>query len=455
MPPPSAAADVSESCTILHVDMDAFFASVEILDDPSLFGKPVIVGGAGARGVVASCNYEARAYGIRSAMSSYEARRRCPHAVFLSGRYDRYAQTSQQLHSILLRFTPLVEGIALDEAFLDVSGARRLIGAPRLIAQSIRETVRAELALNCGVGVARTKLMAKLASRAAKPQASLQGIHPGRGVVVIAPADERSFLWPMPIRALWGVGPATARRLQGLGIATVGDLARAPEDALCNLLGVSVGRHLAALARGQDERKVEPARETKSVGHEETFARDIRDHHVLHRELVRMADAVAARLGESGLRGRTVSVKVRFPDRTTISRSHTMSDPIRSARVIAVVAGALLDAVDVSPGVRLLGVSVSTLTRTAAESHQLTFDVTSETGAECSRESGEALEHAAEEWCNREAAWEELDSALSQIRRRYGHGAVSSGALVGPEGISAKRRGDTQWGPSAEPSGDS
>ncbi|MGD0254053.1 MAG: DNA polymerase IV [Acidimicrobiales bacterium] len=446
----------TEACEILHVDMDAFFVSVEVLDAPSLAGKPVIVGGTGARGVVASCTYEARAYGIHSAMSSYEARRRCPHAVFVEGRYDRYAETSERLHCVLLRFTPLIEPVALDEAFLDVSGARRLIGSPPVIAECIRGAVLEELGLSCCVGVARTKLLAKLASRAAKPVPSPRGNRPGPGVVVVAPSDELSFLHPLPIKALWGVGPATARRLEGLGVMTVGDLAAIPDEALRMLLGSANGRRLATLANGEDDRPVEGLRETKSVGHEETFAVDLRDPESLHRHVVRMADGVASRLREADLRGRTITLKVRHPDRSTISRSQTLQSATDSARAIAAVAGALLCSVEVSRGVRLLGVSLSALARGSAMSRQLSFETSFETV------SGTGLRHwfvpgelsgadpggDRDALVEREAAWEEVEAAVTQIRVRYGRSAVSSAALVGPDGISVKRWGDARWGPS-------
>jgi DNA polymerase-4 len=435
--------------------MDAFFAAVEVLDDPSLAGRPVIVGGSGMRGVVASCTYEARAFGIHSAMSSVEARRRCPDAVFVDGRFDRYAETSERLHAVLHRFSPVVEGIGLDEAFVDVSGSRRLLGSPPVIAHAVRAAVRDELHLDCAVGVARSKLLAKLASRAAKPVPAPGRPRPGAGVVVVAPSDELAFLHPLPVRALWGVGPATAQRLQDLGVATVGDLARIPLDVLCRTLGAANGRHLGALARGDDPRPVEANRETKSVGHEETFAVDLRNHPELHRHLVRMADAVGTRLQEAHLQGRTVTVKVRFADRSTITRSHSVAAPTDSPRAIGAVGSALLEAVDVVQGVRLLGVSVSGLARAATTTHQLTFDRDEEPGPASPGEGAEAGSDAARPLSPAHPAWDEVEAAVSAVRARYGHASVGPAALVDRDGLRVKERGDRQWGPAApdEPDG--
>jgi len=410
--------------TILHVDMDAFYASVEVLHDPSLRGKPVIVGGSGDRGVVASCSYEARAYGIHSAMPSTRARRACPHAVFLSGRYDVYAEYSRRLHDVLLSFTPLVEGIALDEAFLDVSGAHRLFGTGEEIAWAIRGRIGDELELAASVGVATSKLMAKLASEAAKPEASVKGAVPGLGVCVVPPGGELAFLHPLPIRALWGVGPATEQRLRRFGVTTVGDLAAVPRPTLVGALGVALGSHLHDLAWGRDVRVVEPEREVKSVSHEETYAHDHVDHEPLRVEAVRMADAVADRLRRASLAGRTVSIKVRFHDFSTITRSHTFPAPVDSGRTIARAAVALLDHVDVSAGVRLFGVGVSNLSTDGAR--QLSLDDVQD-----------------------EAAWTDATRAVDAIRRRFGERAVGPAALAAPGELRVKRQGDTQWGPDA------
>jgi DNA polymerase-4 len=430
-----------EACTVLHVDMDAFFASVEVLDHPELAGKPVIVGGSGDRGVVASCTYEARAYGVRSAMASVEARRRCPQAIFMPGRYWRYSETSKQFHEILKEFTPLVEGIGLDEAFLDVSGAVRLLGLPPKIAASIRARVAESLEMDCSVGVARTKLLAKLGSRAAKPTASRTGALTGSGVHVITPEEELDFLRPLPVRALWGVGPATAERLERVGVSTVGDLADIPVGTLSRLLGSVNGRHLAALAHGEDDRFVQPGRAVKSISHEETFAKDVREKSELHRHVLRMADAVGARLSESGLWGRTVSVKIRYADRETITRAHTADSPLRASHAISTIAAGLAGAVDLKQGVRLVGVSISGLDRAdRAVASQMSFAAL---GDESDSDSLVAEQE--------DQAWRSVQEVLSAIRARYGQGSVGPAALVGPGGLEAKGRGDTHWGPEAEP----
>jgi DNA polymerase-4 len=450
-----------DACTVMHVDLDAFFAAVEVLDDPTLAGKPVIVGGTGSRGVVAACTYEARAFGIHSAMSSVEARRRCPQAIFLSGRFSRYSEISVRFHEVLHSFTPLVEGIALDEAFLDVAGSRRILGSPPTMARAISDAVRDTLHLSCAVGVARTKLLAKLASRAAKPIAARSGTRPGPGVYVVAPDDELAFLHPMPVRALWGVGPATGLRLAGLGVVTVGDLAAIPVDTLCRVVGVANGRHLAALSRGDDARPVIATQDVKSVGHEETFAVDLYDHDASHRHVVRMSDAVGTRLREAHLRGKTVTVKVRFGDFSTITRSHTVPSAVDSPRAIGAVAGALLDGVDLSPGIRLLGVSGERARPgPAPRRSQLSFagTVPGSSGIPGPGEDGPVWAPGlpADERGTADPSfpvdaqrrgWEDVEAAVTAIRTRYGHGSVGPATLIGRSGLGVKRRGDTQWGP--------
>jgi DNA polymerase IV len=262
---------------ILHVDMDAFFAAVELLDHPELAGKPVIVGGTGRRGVVASCTYEARQFGVRSAMPMFRARDLCPHGVYLDGRHERYGEVSQQLHEVFASVTPLVEPIGLDEAFLDVTGSRRLLGTPVEIAHALRNRIADELSLRCSVGIGRSKLIAKLASEAAKPRVSRAAVEVGSGVHFVAPDDELDFLHPLPIEALWGVGPATSKRLHALGIKTVGEIASVGEAVLVRQLGRAHGQHLSALARGLDPSPVVAGRAAKSIGHEQTFPTDVTD----------------------------------------------------------------------------------------------------------------------------------------------------------------------------------
>lgn len=412
----------SDRRSVLHVDMDAFFAAVEVLKDPTLRGKPLIVGGSGERGVVASCSYEARAYGVRSAMPSVQARRLCPHAVFVHGSYEDYSAVSRAIHEVFRSVTPLVEGIALDEAFLDVTGARRLLGTPEEIAWKVRSDVEAATGLTCSVGVATSKLIAKLASEEAKPRASMAGMVPGRGVFSVEPGSEVAYLHPLPVRALWGVGPATHRRLARFGVETVGDLAQVPVESLVAVLGRSAGRHLHDLAWARDVRPVVPAQPTKSVGHEETYPRDLFDEADLRREVIRLSDSVASRLRAAGLACRTVTLKVRYADFQTITRSHTEPAPVDTGPAIATVAEELLEDVDLARGVRLLGVSGSNLAEPGGR--QLTLD-----------------DAKPEEW-------ERAAAAVDSIRDRFGDSAVGPAALLAGGRLRAKRRGDQQWGPS-------
>ena len=407
---------------ILHVDLDAFYAAVEVLENPGLAGRAVIVGGTGNRGVVAAASYEARAYGVHSAMPSARARRLCPDAVFVHGDFALYAEYSRRLHEVFASFTPLVEGIALDEAFLDVWSVRRLAGPAPEIAARVRRRVREELGLWASVGVGTTKLVAKLASEAAKPKASLAGPVPGEGVKVVRPEEEIAFLHAHPVGALPGVGPATRARLERFGVRTVGDLAALPVHTLVDALGQAWGRSLHHLAHNRDFRAVEPDRSPKSLGHEETYGRDHHEHEPLRREVVRLADAVASRLRRQGLAGRTVTVKVRFADFRTITRSRTEPEPLDTGAGLAIVGVGLLDAVDVSPGVRLLGLSVSNL-------------VTA-TGRQLSLDEGPAAGSPGD-----------VARAVDQVRARFGEAALGPASLVGKEGLKLRRQGDQQWGP--------
>ena len=465
---PSDGAASRRDRVVLHVDMDAFFASVEVLDDPALAGRPVIVGGDGRRGVVAACTYEARRFGVHSAMPSSVARRLCPDAVFVHGRYHRYVEESRRLHAILTSFTPLVEGIALDEAFCDVTGAVHLFGDGPAMGEAIRRRVRDELRLECSVGVGRSKLIAKLASKAAKPVATAAGIAPGPGVVAVAPAEETAFLGPLPARALWGIGPVTERRLASLGVTTVGELAAFPPEVLERFLGAAAGRQLSELARGIDLRPVVPVQEAKSIGHEETFATDLWSSDDLHRRLQRMVDASGTALRAAGRTARTVTVKLRFADFRQITRSQTLDGPIDATPAIAAVAAALFDSVERHQGVRLLGVSLSGLAGTGGATQlQLALDHPDDSrapdggrgdaprpgapGGGGSAPPGASAGSVAVEAARLQDSWGSVTAAVDAIRERYGGGSVGPASLVTPEGIRVRRRGEAQWGPDDPP----
>jgi DNA polymerase-4 len=417
--------------SILHIDLDAFFVSVELLDRPELRGTPVVVGGTGQRGVVAAASYEARSYGVHSAMPTVTARRLCPQATFLPGRHSRYAEVSSRLMAIFRDVTPLVEPLSLDEAFLDVTGSLRRLGPAPSIAAALRDRVAKEEGLACSVGVGPSKFIAKLATEHAKPGASPTGPVPGRGVFVVVPDEVSAFLGPLPVGALWGVGPATRERLARLGVSTVGDLARLPVDALRASVGDAVGRHLHALANGRDDRPVTPDLAPKSVSHEETFAVDIRSFDEVQRELVRMADSVAARLRASNLRGRTVGLKVRYSEGfRTISRSSTLHEATDDGLVILAEARRLLGDLDLSPGVRLVGVGVTKLD--AGEARQLSFD---------------GLDQPSDASDRRPTERTEANRAVDEIRRRFGRDAIGPGRLANDDGVGTFEPGGRQWGP--------
>jgi DNA polymerase IV len=411
--------------TICHVDMDAFYVSVELRRRPDLAGQPVVVGGTGPRGVVAAASYEARRYGVHSALPSAVARRRCPDAVFLPGDHELYASVSRDVHEILSRYTPLVEPLALDEAFLDVTGAVRLFGDGVAIAERIRADIAAELGLRCSVGVAPNKFLAKLASVEAKPVARPSGVEPGRGVVEVSPGRELEFLHPLPVARLWGVGPVTLQKLERLGVDTVGDLAAVAPSVLVASLGRASGVHLSHLAMGRDDRPVEPHRDPKSIGHEETYPRDLHLPDEVNRELVRLADAVASRLRHRGIGARTLQLKVRFAGFTTITRAVTLPDPVDTGPAMVLALRPLLARIDPSPGIRLLGVSSSNF---AEPTQQLSLLEDAGGGPD-----PEAIRRAAE--------------AIDEIRERFGDSAIGQGSSVDSRGLRLVRRGAQQWGP--------
>ncbi|HPF35396.1 MAG TPA: DNA polymerase IV [Candidatus Krumholzibacteria bacterium] len=344
---------------ILHVDMDAFFASVEVLDDPSLRGKPVIVGGTPeGRGVVAAASYEAREYGVRSAMSAARAVRLCPQGVFLRGRMARYAEISGFIFDIFHDVTPLVEPLSVDEAFLDVTGCRRLLGDAETIGRLVKRRILDEVGLVASVGVAPNKFLAKLASDLDKPD----------GFTVV-PDDVQRFLDPLDVGRLWGVGPRSLETLHGLGVRTIGDLRRCPPVRLETRLGAARAAHVQALARGEDSRPVVTDHEAKSIGHEITFAADIGDRGHLTDVLDQMADKVGRRLRRAGARARTVQLKARDPDFTTHTRARTLPEPSDATRVLRDTARELLaeELARRARPLRLLGVSAQNLVRGAAQ----------------------------------------------------------------------------------------
>ena len=435
---PEADQSVALRPAILHVDLDAFFASIEVLDDPSLKGKPVIVGGDGARGVVASCTYEARRRGVHSAMSSVEAKRRCPDAVFVHGRFSRYEEMSSAFFEVLHAATPLVESLGLDEAFLDVTGSIALLGTPAEIGGAIRERVRAELALSCCVGVARKKLFAKLASRRAKPVASTTGITDGHGVVVTMPEDEPAVLASLRLRDLWGVGPATAAKLERLGISSVDELAAIEPDLLAGHLGRASADRLTELARGIDVRGVESSQRAKSIGHEETFAVSVTSHDELRRHARRMGGAVARALREASLRARCVTLKVKFDDFSIVTRSHTVDFGVDDDEVVAQLAVHLVDDVPFRGGIRLCGVAASSLEGGDA-AVQLAFTLDDPLDAR------RAVDVVAR---HRQGELAALRSAIDELRRRHGASAVATAAELGHDGLRVEpRRREDAWGP--------
>ena len=384
-------------CHILHVDMDAFYASVEIRDRPELTGAPVIVGTAGGRSVVLSASYAARAFGVRSAMPMTRARRLCPQAVIIPPTHGLYAAVSREVMAVFRSVTPEVEPLALDEAFLDVSGALRRLGRPAQIGELIRSAVRAQQGITCSVGVATCKFVAKLASIAGKPD----------GLLVIPADGVLEFLHPLPVSALWGVGERTGRVLAGLGLRTVADIAHAPAATLERSLGRAAGAHLAALAWGRDDRKVVPGAVEKSIGAEETFAVDVGDPEVIRRELLRLSGRTARGLRAAGCAARTVVVKLRLANFTTITRSRTLPEPTDVAQHVYTTACDLYAAagLDASARLRLVGVRATGLVPAASTGAQLAFG-------------------------DRPASWREAERAVDRIAGRFGTDTVRPAALV-------------------------
>jgi len=421
-PPPdtgSAAAD-DRDCHILHADMDAFYASVEIRDRPDLAGQPVIVGATSTRGVVLSATYEARAFGVSSAMPVTRARRLCPQAVFIAPHHKAYAAVSREVMEIFRAVTPEVEPLALDEAFLDVSGAGRRLGPPAQIAAQIRATVAEQQGITCSVGVASCKFVAKLASARCKPD----------GLLVVPADGILDFLHPLPVSALWGVGEQTGQVLARLGLRTVRDIAQTPVGTLQRELGPSLGAHLAALAWGRDERPVVSRVPEKSIGAEETFASDVDDPEVIRRELLRLSGRTARGLRAADALARTVVVKLRLANFTTITRSRTLAEPTDVAQAIYATACALYAAsgLDSRARLRLVGVRANGLMPSSRAATQLAFGP-------------------------QPAGWRDAERTLDQITGRFGADSVRPAALVaGREGEQAGPQRPASAGQSPEES---
>jgi DNA polymerase IV len=387
-------------CHILHVDMDAFYASVELRDRPELAGKPVIVGGTSGRSVVLSATYPARAFGVRSAMPMARAVRLCPQAVIIPPTHGLYGAVSREVMAIFRAITPQVEPLSLDEAFLDVSGALRRLGrSPAGIGELIRAQV-AELGITCSVGVASSKFIAKMASRSCKPD----------GLLVVPADGVLDFLHPLPVAALWGVGKQTGESLARLGLRTVGDIAQTPIGALERELGQAAAAHLSALAAGRDERRVVPGSQEKSIGAEETFASDVCDPEVIRRELLRLSGRTARGLRAAGCSARTIVVKLRLATFKTITRSRTLSEPTDVAQQIYATACELYAAaLDDKARLRLVGVRATGLIPASAAVQQLAFG-------------------------DRPVSWRDAERAVDRIAGRFGTDTVRPAILVDGEG---------------------
>jgi DNA polymerase IV len=385
---------VSDGAHILHADLDSFYASVEQRDDPRLRGRPVVVGG----GVVLAASYEAKAYGVRTAMGGWQARRLCPHVVVVPPRFAAYTEASRAVFEVFRHTTPLVEGLSIDEAFLDVGGLRRIAGPPQEIAARLRGEVRRRVGLPITVGVARTKFLAKVASRVAKPD----------GLLVVPPERELEFLHPLPVEMLWGVGTVTAGKLRDWGITTVAQVAELTEASLVSLLGRAVGRQLHALAHNRDSRPVQTGQRRRSMGAQRALGRSRRSPDEIDAVLAGLVDRVTRRMRSAGRVGRTVVLRLRFDDFTRATRSHTLTGATASTTAVLVTARALLtEALPLirARGLTLVGVAVANLDDADAAQLTLPFD----------------------------GPPPALDTALDQVRDRFGAAAVTRGVLLGKD----------------------
>jgi DNA polymerase-4 len=413
--------------------MDAFYVSVELLRHPELVGQPVVVGASSSRGVVAAASYEARQYGVHSAMASSRALSLCPHAVFLRPDHEHYSAVGQEVVNVLLKYTPLVEQLSIDESFLDVTGSQALWGSPVDIAWLIRRDIADTCNLSCSIGVAPNKFLAKLASEHAKPRATSQRIDPGHQVFVVEHGRELEFLHPLPVSALWGVGPATREKLTRIGIHTVGQLAECSEEMLQHAVGDVHGHHLHALSRGIDDRLVEPERSAKSIGNEETFSSDVYSLDELRPHLVRLCESVARRVREQDLAASTLTLKVKFASFQTITRSTTSRHGLSTAPAMVEALWPLLEGIDPAQGVRLLGVHASKLSLAGDQPHQPSlFD------DDIANQSGGSPEFV-------EQQWSDASQAIDSIVEKFGRSAIKPASSLGSEDP-----GNNPYGPANE-----
>jgi len=440
---PSEGPSVDEA-PLLHIDLDAFFASVEVLDDPSLRGKAVAVGGSAGRGVVASASYEARCYGVRSAMPTVVARRLCRDLIVLPGRFERYEEYSRRFHGVIRDLTPDFEPLGLDEVFADLRSLRRLKVRPIEAAEELRRRINEELELQCGVGLGRNKLFAKLASKRSKPRVVDGELVGGAGVVWVSATLEAQWLQELPVRALWGVGPATAAKLEKLGLSWVRDLAKVDEGTLASHVGPSMAATLSAFAHGEDNREVVVDRVAKSIGHDQTFLRSLHGLDELI-EAARGHSAIVARaLRAQGRVARTITVIVRFDDFTSVSRSQTLSFGVDDEFAILSIAEALLGTVELQHAVRLLAVHASSFLERSANQMQLTF------GFE--QTSLNVRDQAQQVSRDRQVGYEALRDAIDEVRAKFGQASVGTASELGAAGVEiVTQRGRHAFGPEVSP----
>lgn len=438
---------MSSARQFLHVDMDAFFASIEQRDHPEMRGKPVIVAGLGQRGVVSTASYEARAHGVHSALATAIARQRCPQGIYVHPDHSKYEAVSEVVLETLEGITPLVEPLSLDEAFMDVTGAQGLFGNPEQIGHTIRERVLQATGLSCSVGGSRLKFLSKMATSLAKPTAHPRGAIPGTGVHIINNGDEQAFLDPLPVTSLWGVGPATAKRLHALGLTTVKDIRESPLTMLSRALGKASAQHLYDIANARDTRGVSTDRGVKSMSREVTFSNDVVDMSRLQSVLSGLVQEVVQTLRNKHLKANVVSIKLRYGDFSTVTRQVTVPTPTNLQNEVDRIARDLLVELNPIVGVRLIGVGLTQLhdgndTTVQPEEYELQlFDPQGPTAVTPEQEStnGDSDTDSAENW-------DAVYSALDGIKSKFGRNSIGSARAMSREVEEALHVGESNRG---------